>query len=228
MNKMVEMLKARFEVLSDPEKAHWQKAYLRNQFDFFGTDRIEQEVVRKEFFAEFGMPDQHETEAFIRELWELPQREFQYFGLFLIEKVIKKVEKDFISLLEYMITTKSWWDTVDMIATHHVGVLFRRFPELIPVYVTKWMDSENLWLERTALLFQLKYKDKTNTALLFDLIHQLAGHKDFFIRKAIGWALREYSKTSPEAVIHFLNNIDLSPLSTREALKVINRKASNH
>lgn len=228
MNLIVSTLNTRFELLANPEKASWQKAYLRNQFEFYGINSPEQEMIRKDIFAEFGIPDQTEVEVIIHELWALPQREFQYFGLFLVEKMIKKANPDFIRALELMITTKTWWDTVDMIASHHVGVLLQRFPELTPVYNKKWMASGNLWLQRTAVLFQLKYKDKTDTSLLFDLIRQLAGHKDFFIRKAIGWALREYSKTSPDAVLRFLNNIDLSPLSRREALKVINRKASNH
>jgi len=142
----------------------------------------------------------------------------------LVEKSIKHVNKDFISVIEFMITNKAWWDTVDMIATHHVAALFRRFPEMIPVYTKKWLNSQNIWLQRTALLFQLKYKDKTDTTLLFDMIRKLAGHKDFFIRKAIGWVLREYSKTAPDAVIQFIDQNQLSPLSKREALKVISKK----
>jgi 3-methyladenine DNA glycosylase AlkD len=224
MNQLIEILKTKYELNGNAERAGWQKAYLRNQFDFYGVSSPEQQVIRKEVFGEAGVPLPNEVAPLIHELWALPQREYQYFGMFLVEKIIKKADKDFISVLEFMIVNKSWWDTVDMIATHHVGVHFRRFPDLIPIFTRKWLVSGNIWLQRTALLFQLKYKSKTDTALLFDLIGQLALHKDFFIRKAIGWALREYSKTDAEQVIGFVNDQELSPLSKREALKVINRK----
>ena len=106
-----------------------------------------------------------------------------------------------------------------MVAPH-----FKRFPELIPQYTEKWMASGNFWLQRTALLFQLKYKKETDVELMFDLIKRLACEKEFFIRKAIGWVLREYSKTDSQAVIYFVENNQLSNLSKKEALKVINRK----
>lgn len=223
MNQIVETLKSRFELLADAGRANWQKAYLRNQFDFYGVSSPEQQLIRKEVFMEAGVPSPDQVEPMIHELWALPQREYQYFGLFLVEKTIKKADKDFIPVLEFMIVNKSWWDTVDMIATHHVATHLRLFPDLIPAFIHKWLFSGNIWLQRTAILFQLKYKEKTDTSLLFDLITQLAEHKDFFIRKAIGWALREYSKTDPEKVKGFVNDQALSPLSKREALKVINR-----
>ncbi len=224
MTQLIEILKTKLELNENAERAGWQKAYLRHQFDFYGVSSPEQQAIRKEVFREAGVPAPENVEPLIRELWALPQREYQYFGMFLVEKIIKKADKDFISVLEFMIVNKSWWDTVDLIATHHVGVHFQRFPDLIPIFTRKWLVSGNIWLQRTAILFQLKYKTKTDTSLLFNLIGQLALHKDFFIRKAIGWALREYSKTDAEMVIGFVNDQELSPLSKREALKVISRK----
>jgi 3-methyladenine DNA glycosylase AlkD len=224
MKITINRLRKNFEVHTNPEKAKKQKAYLRNQFEFFGINAPEHLMIRRKVFKHYGLPEPDELEKFVRDLWAQPEREFQYFGLDLVEKSIKHVNKDFISVIEFMITNKAWWDTVDMIATHHVAALFRRFPEMIPVYTKKWLNSQNIWLQRTALLFQLKYKDKTDTTLLFDMIRKLAGHKDFFIRKAIGWVLREYSKTAPDAVIQFIDQNQLSPLSKREALKVISKK----
>ncbi|KPV59960.1 DNA alkylation repair protein, partial [Paenibacillus sp. A3] len=107
---------------------------------------------------------------------------------------------------------------------HSVGELFTRFPELIPVRTQRWMASDSMWLQRTALLFQLRYKKRTDAALLFDLIRQCAASKEFFIRKAIGWALREYSKTDEAAVRRFVAETALSPLSIREALKYVDRR----
>ena len=122
-----------------------------------------------------------------------------------------------------MIITKSWWDTVDRIASRLVGFYFREHKELIEPYTEKWMYYGNMWLQRTALLFQLKYKKETDTDLLFGYIQALAESPEFFIQKAIGWALREYSKTAPKTVKQFVDSTLLAPLSKREALKIINK-----
>jgi 3-methyladenine DNA glycosylase AlkD len=160
----------------------------------------------------------------IERLWEMPQREFQYFGVDLLEKNVKNSDNSNLLLIEFMITNKSWWDTVDSIAIRVVGGLFKNQPELTIPYTEKWMASGNIWLQRTAILFQLKYKSNTDTDLLFKYILELKGSTEFFINKAIGWALREHSKTDPCLVIKFADSHSLSALSRREALKVINKK----
>jgi len=125
---------------------------------------------------------------------------------------------------QFLIINKSWWDTVDYIASNLVGPYFRIYPEKIAPVTSHWMESRNMWLQRTCLLFQLKYRGDTDTGLLTGFIEQLKDSKEFFIRKAIGWSLREYSKTNPEFVISFVRNNHLSGLSEREALKWIQRK----
>ena len=115
-------------------------------------------------------------------------------------------------------------DTVDFLASNMVGMHFKRFPNLIPEYTSKWMASGNIWLQRTCLLYQLKYKENTNTSLLYSWIHSLMDSKEFFIQKAIGWILREYSKTAPAEVIDFIHNTNLKPLSKREGLKWMKNK----
>ncbi|RNB56968.1 DNA alkylation repair protein [Brevibacillus gelatini] len=112
----------------------------------------------------------------------------------------------------------SWWDTVDYLAAHTIGALFSRSPELIRPNTTAWVKGDNIWLARTALLFQLSYKSRTDQELLFALIESCAASREFFIAKAIGWALREYAKTEPEAVRDFVETA-LANLSRREALK---------
>ena len=224
MHPFVQNLRKALELRVTPKNAAQQKAYMRNQFEFFGLKAPEQAELRREFLKTHGLAPTDELRTIIRELWQQPEREFQYFGMMILEKYIKKVDADFISLLEVMITTKSWWDTVDMIAARLVGVHFKIFPGQIPVYTEKWMASGNFWLQRTALLFQLKYKKDTDTGLLFNLVERLADEDEFFIRKAIGWALREYSKTDPEAVISFVESHELKPLSRKEALRVVERK----
>lgn len=224
MNNYIKKLRQAFQEQANTEIATQQKAYMRNQFEYFGLKSPEQVAVRREFIKQNGLPEIGDLDGLIHVMWLQPEREFQYFAMMLAEKFIKKTEADFIGVLEFMITTKSWWDTIDYIAANLVGTHFKRFPEQIPVYTENWMASGNFWLQRTALLFQLKYKKDTDLKLMFNLIKRLSHDNEFFIRKAIGWVLREYSKTDPEAVIKFVNSHELKPLSRKEAMKVIERK----
>ena len=122
-----------------------------------------------------------------------------------------------------MITHKSWWDTIDRIAKKLVGEYFKVFPDKVDPYIEKWLESDNIWLQRTCLLFQLGYKEETDVDLLFKLVEELSEIDEFFIQKAIGWALREYSKIDPEVIRNFITSHDLSSLATREGLKIINK-----
>jgi 3-methyladenine DNA glycosylase AlkD len=157
----------------------------------------------------------------VKELWNAPQRELHYFGQELFFKYAKQFEKTDIALIEYMITHNSWWDTIDFIATKPLAKYFKMFPEERRIIINRWIVSENIWLQRSALLFQLKYKTETDLELLSYIILQLSDSKEFFIKKAIGWALREYSRTDDKWVLEFVNENELEPLSKREALKLI-------
>jgi 3-methyladenine DNA glycosylase AlkD len=139
----------------------------------------------------------------------------------LLDRKIKYAKPGIVEHLEFLIVTKPWWDTVDFISSHLVGTLFRNHKELIEELVPKWMKSENIWLQRSVLLFQLKYKKTLDEKILFDTILKLNTSKEFFIQKAIGWALREYGKTNPNAVVAFVDHTPLAPLSKREALRRI-------
>ncbi|TVY01925.1 DNA alkylation repair protein [Paenibacillus cremeus] len=200
------------------------EAYMRNLFPFLGIKNPERTLLEREFWQYHGVPAGEELIACVEALWALPEREFQYTALNLLEKHVKKAEKEHIDLLEKLIVTNSWWDSVDTIAGKIVGKHLMRFPDLIPTYTEKWIRSDNMWLQRTAILFQLGYKERTNQELLFDYIRRTADSKEFFIRKAIGWALRQYSKVNEEAVRQFVAETpQLSGLSVREALKVVDK-----
>ncbi len=160
----------------------------------------------------------HEIDEIALDLWSLPQREFHYAAISLMERLEKKLNKSSIKTLEFMITHKSWWDTVDNIS-HIVGVHFRRFPDVKEKYLAKWRASKNIWLRRTAILFQLDYKKETDFDLLCEIIRENLGSDEFFINKAIGWALRQYAYTDAKAVKKFVKATELHPLSRREAMK---------
>jgi 3-methyladenine DNA glycosylase AlkD len=197
---------------------------MKDKFEFFGIKSVERKKLTKKFLAFHGIPSEEGYEEVIREMWGLPQRELQYAALNILERLVKKWIPVEIKLLEHLIVTKSWWDTVDWLATRIVGVRFRQNPELISSTHSRWIKSGNIWLQRVSVLFQLKYKDKTDMKLLFSTIQELSESDEFFIQKAIGWALREYSKTDPAVVQKFIDENELAPLSRREALKVISKR----
>lgn len=204
------------------EYAIQMKSYMRNQYAFFGIRAPARKALLSEFIKENGYPDN--LSAFAKMWWKQPEREFQHSAMEILNRRKKTSGEHFITTVEWLITNKSWWDTVDFIAATLVGYHFKTYPQITEEYVEKWMNSDNMWLQRTCLLFQLKYKEELDWNLLQSLIHQLKHRNEFFIRKAIGWALRQHSKTNPEEVMRFVRNTSLSGLSKTEALKVINRK----
>ncbi|MDR6555220.1 DNA alkylation repair protein [Paenibacillus qinlingensis] len=213
---------------ANTENAPSMEAYMKNHFPFLGIRNPERVALTKQFTKEHGFPKGEEAVRVAQELWRLPEREFHYTALLMLIQVRKTVPAEHIQALEQFVVTNSWWDSVDTIADHLIGYHLQRFPDLIPSYVEKWLASNNMWLQRTAILFQLKYKKKTDVPLLFHCISVMADSKEFFIRKAIGWALREYSKTDAAAVQSFVASTALSPLSVREALKVIDKKLAEN
>ena len=197
--------------------------YFRNQFGSFGLKNEDRRKLTKQFIVATKQFSQKELVETIELLWSRSEREFQHTGMELIDHHRKKFDHSIKNVLQFMITHKSWWDTVDFIASHTVGHAFKT-KQLRQEDIYEWNESDNLWLIRTSILSQLKYKSNTDWALLQELIVPHLGHKDFFIRKAIGWALREYSKTKPNLVIDFVEKYPMSGLSQREALKIVKKE----
>jgi len=206
---------------ANQEKAPWMINYMKGKFDFLGLETKKRRVIQKEFFNTYGYPKPEELNEVVSHLWQLPQREFQYLAIDLLKKFEKKLQKEHIVLIEKLVLEKSWWDSVDGLAAWICGSYFQLYPSQIPVITRQWMNSGNFWLQRCCLLFQLKYKETTDTDLLESFIGKLHAEKEFFIRKAIGWVLREYSKTNPDWVRDFVKCQALSPLSYKEATKYI-------
>jgi 3-methyladenine DNA glycosylase AlkD len=219
MHPYVKQLKSLFEKNADPTQAPAMKKYMRDQFEYLGIKSPKFKELLKQFISENGLPPIDELDLIARELWALPQREFQYLAGSLIGRLEEKLPADFIGTLEFLITTKSWWDTVDSIAGGTVGVHFKRYPSIKKKYLARWRKSDDFWLRRTTILFQLNYKQETDFNLMCDIIRENLGSKEFFINKAIGWALRQYARTDPKAVKKFVKETPLQPLSRREAMK---------
>ncbi len=195
--------------------------YMLNQFEFFGIPSPLRKQLTGRFIALHGLPATEQTDETVKLIWQMPQRELHYAIMEIASRKAYLAYAGKINLYEFMIVNQSWWDTVDYIASNLVGAWLIKHKQLTGEVTERFMQSGNMWLQRTALLFQLKYRGNTDQELLFRFINDLSGSKEFFIRKAIGWALREYSKTNPGAVLDFTNNNELSPLSRREALKII-------
>jgi 3-methyladenine DNA glycosylase AlkD len=216
----IEQLTALFEEHRNDYNAGPMRKYMKDHFPFLGIKSPLRKELEKQFFKETGILKEEFNKDFVVGLWEKDEREYQYTAITYTGKFIKKLPKDAIQFLERLITTKSWWDSVDSIAPL-VGELARKYPELVEKTINHWSVDENYWLRRVAILFQLKYKQQTNETLLYDYMVKNADSKEFFLQKAIGWALREYSKTNPESVKAFIEGNQLAPLSIREGSKYL-------
>ncbi|PIS03454.1 MAG: DNA alkylation repair protein [Chlamydiae bacterium CG10_big_fil_rev_8_21_14_0_10_42_34] len=206
-------LSSKLAPLKDPEFAIWQTNYLRNQFLFLGVKspllrKILQKIKKENAFTNWREE--------VQQLITQPAREFHHAAyIWAILHRNSRIESD-LSLYTQLIQTHSWWDTVDPIATQLIGPFFEQFPKLVDV-TQQWIHSPNLWMRRTAIIYPIYNKKEIIQESLFHNCKQLRLDKDFFIRKAIGWALREYAKIQPDAVLKFLTTAELSPLSVREA-----------
>ena len=200
-----------------------QKAYMRNQFDFYGIVASKRKEIEKPLFKKYVKSFNPNWKQLAKTLWEKEQRDYQYTSQELTLQYSHEFKTEDINLFEFMIINKSWWDTVDFLSPKILGEYFKLYPETIEKQIEKWILSNNIWLQRSSLLFQLKYKENLNRKLLTHTIYSLLESKDFFIKKAIGWILREYSKTNKDWVIDFVEKTALSNLSSKEALKFIQK-----
>lgn len=209
---------------ADPDRAPAMQAYMKGVGPFLGVSGPDRDAALRDALVATGRPDHDDLVAAVEALWARPEREYRYVGCRLLRRYGKVLEPADLGLLERCLTTDPWWDTVDELAQHPVGDLVRRHPELGAVMDT-WIDADNLWLARTAILHQNRWKDATDAARLFRHCARRAGDADFFLRKAIGWALRVYADTDPDAVDSFVtaHEHELSALSIKEARRGVER-----
>jgi 3-methyladenine DNA glycosylase AlkD len=167
-------------------------------------------------------PDETDCAAVALRCWRLPEREYHYFAVDYLRRHVGRCSSGLLPVARHLVTTVSWWDTVDLLAAHVVGALVAADRRLA-ADMDAWIADDDLWVARTALLHQLRYKERTDTGRLFAYCLRQSAHTDFFIRKAIGWSLREYAKTDPDAVRDFVAHERgrFAPLTVREALKNI-------
>ncbi len=217
---LIKELEKQFNSIKDPAIAVQQKAYMRNLFPFLGIKKPLRAKIQKEAWKRYPLSHEEELIEALTILWQKPEREYQYSALDLAYHYKKLWTPKIFLTFEELIRTKSWWDTVDLLASKQVGTLLSTHPELT-LCMDKWIDDEDIWIRRSAIIYQLSYKETTDHERLFRYCKLRMHEKEFFIRKAIGWALRHYARTDPQAVIDFITKEkeSLSPLSYREAGK---------
>jgi 3-methyladenine DNA glycosylase AlkD len=215
---LLDRLDTGLRAAADPARAAAMAAYMRDQFAYFGVPAPVLRRVERAAFAGLPSPTPDDLRVFATECWARREREFHYAACDYLRR--HHPDESFLPVARELITTKSWWDTVDALATRVVGDLVRRHPSLV-AEMDAWSRDDDMWLVRTAILHQLHYGPATDTTRLFGYCAAQAHHRDFFVRKAIGWALRHYARTDPDAVRAFVeaHRGQLSPLSVREAGK---------
>ncbi|MFD3627191.1 DNA alkylation repair protein [Streptomyces sp. NPDC058698] len=219
---VLDRLTAAYGPAADPERAPAMRAYMKDVAPFLGLTTPVRRALSATVTAGLPRPDEADCTAVALRCWELPEREYHYFAVDYLRRYVRHCSSGFLPVTRHLVTTVPWWDTVDPLAAHVVGALVAADPGLT-ADMDEWIADDDMWLARTALLHQLRFRERTDTERLFDYCLRRSGHPDFFVRKAIGWCLREYARTDPDAVRSFLAREQgrFAPLSVREALKNI-------
>lgn len=218
-NMEAQMLLKELRNLANADDARAMKAYMRGRFEFLGVKTPARRKAAKAFFKKHGGADI--DWRFVRQAWEHPFREMQYAALDYLETRKNLLRPGDLPQLKKLAQTKSWWDTIDFL-DRLAGGIIAGFPETRPV-ILQWSRDEDIWLRRLAIDHQLLRKDQTDQHLLEQILVNNLDQTEFFINKAIGWALRDYSKTNPEWVKNFIrqHHGKMAPLSIREASKYL-------
>ena len=208
---------------ADPARAPQQQAYMKSDMPFFGVSVPQCRRIAGAVFKALPLPDPRTWEVAVLDLWRnAAHREERYAAveLLLFRRYSSWLEPARVPMVEEMVVTGAWWDYVDAIAGRGVGAMLAAHPRPMKAVLREWAKDDDIWKRRTAILAQLRAKRATDTTLLADAIRPSIGETEFFLRKGIGWALREYAKTDPAWVTAFVRaHPGLSDLSRREALK---------
>ena len=215
----VEELLENLKAVANPDDAGAMKAYMKNKFEFLGVKTPARRKLTKAFFKQ--QTDSIIDWNFINEAWNNPYRELQYTVLDYLEIRKKLLTPSDLPRLKKLAQTKSWWDTIDFL-DRLVGSIIARFPETKEI-ILAWSRDEDIWLRRLVIDHQLLRKEETDTELLEKILVNNLGRTEFFINKAIGWALRDYSKTNPDWVKDFIERyrVEMAALSIREGSKYL-------
>lgn len=220
---LIDELEQAFNSHAHTENGLAMSKYMKGRFPFFGINAPKRKELQRVWFQKIPKDlSNHDRWTIIEELWAKDEREFHHVAFDYLNSWTKKfMEPTDAAKLKWLISNNSWWDTVDSIASNYLGKFCLAFPVEGAELIKEWRNENNFWLNRSCLIFQLKYGNNVDFQLLQSLIIQFQPNKEFFIQKAIGWSLRQYSKFNPKAVDAFVKEIDLQGLAKREATKYI-------
>ena len=223
---IAERISAELTSRSEPEKAAPMAAYMKTEMPFLGVQKAGRVAAWRAVRGEIEIADGAGYERAVLALWKRPHREEKYMALVIARAFSDFITLDALALYERLIREGAWWDFVDDIAVNLVGALWTHHPKVVGPKMDAWIKDDDMWIRRTAIIGQNKRREATDARRLFRYCRARAFEKEFFIRKAIGWALREYSYSAPERVIDFLSEEkeSLAPLSYREGAKALVRQ----
>ena len=223
IEEAVEFVQKQLAASADPEKARGMQAYMKTEMPFYGVLKAGRTPIVRHLVKQFKPSTGDEYESLVRTLWAMPHREEKYIALSVARRFKSFIRPDRLPLYHDLIVEGSWWDFVDEVATKLIGQLVLDHPGEVWPVVDGWAGHENMWLRRTAIICQIGAKEETDRRRLFLFSEAMLDEKEFFIRKAIGWALREYAKTDRQAVADFVRRHadEMSGLTYREASKHI-------
>jgi 3-methyladenine DNA glycosylase AlkD len=223
IEEVINQLEALFEPFRNAKRAESAQAYLKDQFPFIGMETTIRRNAQKSWLDSLKNIEERTIRwEIIRALWEKEERDYHHVAI----DYLNSWPKHYFSPqdaqeLEWILHTNSWWDSVDSIASNYLGKWAKMYPEKARNTFEKWRYHESFWMQRSCLIYQLKYKDQVDIDYLEDLIQQLNSNKEFFIQKAIGWSLRQLSKFKPDDVIQIIANHPIKGLALREASKYL-------
>lgn len=219
---LVDAVRTALREAADPERAPAMQAYMKSALPFLGVAKPGRVAALRPVWASHPLVDREVWEATVRELFDgAGFREERYAALALLDRGRRWRDPALVPLVEHLVVEGAWWDLVDEVAGRTVSPLRRTFPDEMDPVVRRWAASDDLWLRRTSVLSQLNARGNVDRVLLAEMCLAAAPSSEFFLRKAVGWALRDLAHHDPVWVRDFVaaHETELSPLSRREALK---------
>jgi 3-methyladenine DNA glycosylase AlkD len=226
---LLSRLRRELAAAADPARAPLMQAYMKSAMPYHGVSSPKMRLVCRTVFAEVDFPSVDDWRRTVLSIWRrASHREERYAAIELTEirRFAPFQTRGALPMYEEMIVSGAWWDYVDAIATHRLGLLLRRYPAAMRRKMLTWSRSKDMWKRRSAILCQIQFKKDTDLDLLYTCIEPSLPSREFFLRKAIGWALRQYAWTDPKEVQRYVaaHETALSNLSKREALKNVQKE----
>jgi 3-methyladenine DNA glycosylase AlkD len=219
---LVLQIQALFDANRNAFQAPRMAAYMKNLFPYYGLQKPVRAVLQKSFIDSSKALSMEDVHLIVRQLWALPERELQYLAMDTLYANKRKWNDATLDLFEELVVTKSWWDTVDLLASKMIGPYIKKDYDKYRSRINNYMRSKDMWLNRTAIIHQLTYRSDIKLEVLETSILNVIHQKEFFLQKAIGWSLRQHAKTDANYVQAFVStHHQMSNLAKREALKHI-------